>query len=744
MGLREKLAGIGMLAAMALPATAAAEAVPPSGLLQPEPVHAIGSSSAPAAKRVHVPVVPAPELLRNAKAQAARTRAPAAGGTGSVGAEAVVVDSRNQPGLAATDNSPANDGTPPDTTGAIGRNHYVEFVNSKVGVYARTNLGLVASRDLDAFVGRSGQNVFDPQIQWDQQAGRWLYVADAIDSANNNFLAFGWSKTADPSDLVGGWCRFSITTDSGTSRFLEDYPKLGHDNLHILFGTNSTRGTSFFTAHVYSLAKPANGDTSCSVTSAVTAFGSPGSPLTTSDGTIAFTPVPANTADSVTAGYVVAADAPYFVASPSQLMAWHVGGTATSPTLVADGNVNVTPFDVPANVPQPSTSNVIDTADTRLTQAVAHSDPLAAGVEAVWTQHTVDGAGGRSVVRWYELLPASHTTRQQGTIQDASLFSFNGAISPASDGTTAGINYNTGSSSQLVKIKAQTRLGTTPLSQMTDQIVLGTSVATDQDFSCTPPNGPPCRWGDYAGASPDPVDQQAVWGSNQLNGPLTSNPAWATRNFELTDSHSGYVRPKGATPMRVSLVPAFNECLAPNRTHGAPLSDGSCSPPEQSSGTLTIGTPDANGLAAQASASVLMNVVVGDSSTAADEANVRFTASSTDVRLASGFADYTGELQARVALQITDRNSGPAGDESATVEEFSYRFTVPCQATSSTTIGATCDISTTADALAPGAVKESLRTLWQLGQVQLFDGGSDGVASTEPNALFETQGVFVP
>jgi hypothetical protein len=31
-----------------------------------------------------------------------------------------------------------------------------------------------------------------------------------------------------------------------------------------------------------------------------------------------------------------------------------------------------------------------------------------------------------------------------------------------------------------------------------------------------------------------------------------------------------------------------------------------------------------------------------------------------------------------------------------------------------------------------------------MGKVDLYDGGSDGVAATNPNTLFATQGVFVP
>ena len=44
----------------------------------------------------------------------------------------------------------------------------------------------------------------------------------------------------------------------------------------------------------------------------------------------------------------------------------------------------------------------------------------------------------------------------------------------------------------------------------------------------------------------------------------------------------------------------------------------------------------------------------------------------------------------------------------------------------------------------PGVVPEGKRAMWQLGQIQVLDGGSDGVASTTPNSVFARQGVFVP
>ena len=69
---------------------------------------------------------------------------------------------------------------------------------------------------------------------------------------------------------------------------------------------------------------------------------------------------------------------------------------------------------------------------------------------------------------------------------------------------------------------------------------------------------------------------------------------------------------------------------------------------------------------------------------------------------------------------------------------------MPCQATASTTVGSTCSLTTTADAIAPGMVLEGKRSVWELGTVRVQDGGSDGVASTGPNTTFLRQGVFVP
>jgi Acetyl xylan esterase (AXE1) len=206
---------------------------------------------------------------------------------------------------------------------------------------------------------------------------------------------------------------------------------------------------------------------------------------------------------------------------------------------------------------------------------------------------------------------------------------------------------------------------------------------------------------------------------------------------------SGYPRPAGATPLRLSLVPAYQECVNPDRTHGAPLAFPSCSSPNQTSSNLTVGTFDANGNAAHSSGAVIFKTAVGDPNTPYDDADVYVLVGIDDVRLTGSEADYTGELRHVTTVRITDRANSNGG-QAATVVDFPLAFTVPCHGTADPDVGGHCGIATTMDALIPGAVPERKRSVWALDQVRLFDGGPDGDADTADNSLFAVQGVFVP
>jgi hypothetical protein len=69
---------------------------------------------------------------------------------------------------------------------------------------------------------------------------------------------------------------------------------------------------------------------------------------------------------------------------------------------------------------------------------------------------------------------------------------------------------------------------------------------------------------------------------------------------------------------------------------------------------------------------------------------------------------------------------------------------INCTATADPTVGADCNLTTTFEALVPGAISERKRTIVEIGQVKISDGGPDGDAGTAPNTLFAVQGIFIP
>ena len=228
-----------------------------------------------------------------------------------------------------------------------------------------------------------------------------------------------------------------------------------------------------------------------------------------------------------------------------------------------------------------------------------------------------------------------------------------------------------------------------------------------------------------------------------------TNPAQDVYAAGVADT-AGYPRPKGATPMRVPLVPAYNQCTSGNRSHGPPLAFPSCNPPGQVSTSVTVGTPDANGAPVNSIGSVHLGVVVGAPGPP-DDSNLDITTTLTDVRCKgattacgnanmAGGSDYAGDLTAVLDVRLTDKDvSIPQ-----ITQDFPFPVTVPCVTTASTSEGASCSLATSANAVVPGAITDGKRAIWALNEVQVFDGGPDGLASTTPNAMFARPGIFVP
>jgi hypothetical protein len=223
-------------------------------------------------------------------------------------------------------------------------------------------------------------------------------------------------------------------------------------------------------------------------------------------------------------------------------------------------------------------------------------------------------------------------------------------------------------------------------------------------------------------------------------------------------SQAAHPRPKSATPIRMSLVPAYAGCAAPNRTHGPPLVFSSCNPPAQTSAQATVGTPDAFGGAVNATSYLLLRYFHGPPAPV-DDVDILINSVVNDVRCMptgtscgtandSGPADYAGETRFSFTFRVTDHWNAVVpggGTDPATVQDFTTEFSVQCAQSAATSTGSTCNASTSLNAVVPGALKDGKRASHELLAVRIYDGGPNGDGDTiADNTVFARPGVFIP
>jgi hypothetical protein len=211
-------------------------------------------------------------------------------------------------------------------------------------------------------------------------------------------------------------------------------------------------------------------------------------------------------------------------------------------------------------------------------------------------------------------------------------------------------------------------------------------------------------------------------------------------------------RPQGASPLKVSLVPALRQTISGTQcqarggtssSHGPPLSFTSCNPP-----TFVPGTIGWVGDQSRGSATVV--AVPGDTGTPANDADLVFYGQTTDIRAGgSAGADYapspTGpDMTLVTKLRISDSYNGASQTDTATVADFDFAVPVDCVPTPDPAVGSTCATDTTANALNPGAVREGKAASYQVFRVRLNDSGSNGVRGDGDDRIVEQQGIYIP
>ena len=120
---------------------------------------------------------------------------------------------------------------PPDTTGDVGPNHFIQWVNLGFAIYNKSGVqvypasGSALGNTLWAGFGGACQtsNDGDPQVNYDHLADRWVMSQFALPNYPSGpyYQCFAISTTPDP---TGSWYRYAYVVSTTK---MNDYPHIG-------------------------------------------------------------------------------------------------------------------------------------------------------------------------------------------------------------------------------------------------------------------------------------------------------------------------------------------------------------------------------------------------------------------------------------------------------------------------------------------------------------------------------------
>ena len=450
---------------------------------------------------------------------------------------------------------------PPDTSGDVGPNHFVQWVNLSFAVYSKGTAttppallyGPAAANTLWSGFGGpcETRNDGDPIVRYDHLADRWVMSQLAVPNNLFGILLFGpfyeciaVSATPDP---LGAYYRYQYSFDK-----LNDYPKLAvwPDGYYMSINQYTALSLQWAGQGVvaFDRAKMLAGQPAAAMyyDLASTDMNLGGMLPADLDG-----PAPPAGAPA----YFVEMDDDAWGYAPSdQLQLWQFHSDWTTPSQSSFTRVAVLPTapfdsDMCGNarncLPQPGTTTTVDAMSDRLLYRLQYRN--FGDYEAMVVTHTVDVDGtDHAGLRWYEIRNpgSSPSIYQQGTYAPDSNHRWMGSVALDSAGNLA-LGFSVTGPSTFPSIRYTGRLATDPPNVMTlgeSDLMVGTGSQTNTSG----------RWGDYSSMVVDPVDDCTFWYTQEYYA-VTSDAGWQTRigAFSLP-SCNGSIPPSNAPAVTVT------------------------------------------------------------------------------------------------------------------------------------------------------------------------------------------------
>ena len=423
--------------------------------------------------------------------------------------------------------------TPPDTNGAVGLTHYVQWVNTSFAVFDKTSGNMLAGYPVlgnTLWQGFGGpcetNNDGDPVVLYDRLNDRWIFGQFAVRGSNNTILnpTLQCIAVSTTSDATGSYFRYAFLYNNE----VDDYPKMAvwPDAYYVTFNMFSSNLSSFLgtDACAYDGNAMRNGLTATQICFQQTP--SVGGVLPADvDGS---TPPPAGSPN-----YMIEFDV-----NSLNLYKFHVDfinppNSSFGPAI----NIPVAPF-TPflcnfgfsfSCVPQPNTTTLLDTLGDRLMFRLAYRN--FGDHESLVLNHSVLLNSGNSGVRWYELQNPNGavTVAQQSTFAPDSNFRWMGSVAMDQFGDLA-LGYSVSSSTVRPTIAVAGRSPLDPPNTLGNETIVitggGSQTVNRNGVAIT-------RWGDYSAMQIDPSDDCTFWYTTEymkIDGVL-----WNTRiaNFKF-------------------------------------------------------------------------------------------------------------------------------------------------------------------------------------------------------------------
>lgn len=371
-----------------------------------------------------------------------------------------------------------------------------------MAIYDKTGMSL-SSKTLTAwFVNLQGQigpaKIFDPKTLWDQHANRWVLVAVALhESQDQSWFLISISQTDDP---LGSWWNYALDATLDGDQITDnwaDYPGIGVDHQALYLTANMFQfGGDFQYSKLRIIPKdggsPGTGPYSGGTISFDDLVG-----MTNPDGSLAFTMQPCHTYGAPQVLYLVNSIYPTLQQpTPDTLTLWSLTDPLGTPTLTSS-SVKTAPYGIPPSAPQPSSSALLDTGDTRVLNAVFRGGSVWC---ALTTQQDWGDGANVAAVHWFQLNPASGTLVQQSIYGAASLYYYYPSVMPDTQGSMLAV-FCRSAQNEFASIYFAGRRSSDPLGTLGASVLVHAGVDSYGTLSSNPN-----RWGDYNGVAIDPVD----------------------------------------------------------------------------------------------------------------------------------------------------------------------------------------------------------------------------------------------